>query len=124
MAYNVRLFGYSGIEQIEQNLPKQFTADTVFVPTEPCLWSEVISVPEGTGAAVTSTVVALVPDHTRVCFIEVPDGKAVRYEVQPQGPTGGGARVAGTASRRLSGIQPVKWNAGFTISLTDAAFYT
>lgn len=83
-----------------------------------------ISVPEGTGAAATSDVVNLVPDQTRVCFIEVPAGKEVRYEIQPQGPTAPGARVAGNASRKLGGIQPVKWNAGFTISLTDAAFYT
>lgn len=123
MAYSVRLFGYSGVEQIEQNIPKQYTADTVFVPTEPCLWSQVINVVEGTGAASTSVVVNLNPDMTRFVCVEVPDGKQVRYEVQPQGPTAPGARVAGNLSRRMSGFSSLKWNAGFTLSVCDAAFY-
>lgn len=123
MAYNVRIFGYSGVEQIEQNIPKQYTADTVFVPTEPCLWSQVLNIAEGAGAVSTSTVVAIVPDQTRFVCVEVPDGKQIRYEVQPQGPTAPGARVAGNASRRMSGFSSLKWNAGFTLSMVDAAFW-
>lgn len=123
MAFNVRIFGYAGIEQIEQNHPKQYTADTVFVPTEPCLWSQVISVAEGTGAVSTSTVVAQVPDRTRIVCVEVPDGKQIRYEVQPQGPTAPGARVAGDGSRRMSGFSNLLWNPGYTLSIVDAAFY-
>lgn len=124
MAYNVRIFGYSGVEQIEQDMPKQYTSDTVFVPTEPCLWSQVIAVAEGTGVASTSTVIATVPDKTRFVCVEVPDTKQIRYEVQPQGPTGSGARTAGTASRRMSGFSNLKWNPGYALSIVDAAFYS
>lgn len=123
MAYNVRIFGYSGVEQIEQNIPKQYTADTVFVPTEPCLWSQVLNVAEGTGAVSTSVVNNQTPDRTRFVCVEVPDGKQIRYEVQPQGPTPVSARVAGNASRRMSGFSSLKWDAGFTLSVVDAAFY-
>jgi len=122
MAFNVRIFGYAGIEQIEQNHPKQYTADTVFVPTEPCLWSQVVSVAEGTGAVSTSAVVAA-PDRTRVICVEVPNGKQIRYEVQPQGPTAPGARVAGNASRGMSGFSTLLWNPGYTLSIADLAFY-
>lgn len=123
MAFNVRIFGYSGVQQIEQDHPKQYTADTVFVPVEPCLWSQTISVAEGSGVASVSAVVALVPDRTNFVCIEVPDGKQIRYEVQPQGPTAPGARVAGNDSRRMSGFSNIYWNPGYTISIVDAAFY-
>lgn len=122
MPFNVRIFGYSGVEQIEQNHPKQYTADTVFVPTEPCLWSQLLVVPDG-GGAVNSAVIATVPDRTKFVCIEVPDGKQIRYEVQPQGPTAAGARTAGNESRRMSGFSNILWNPGYAISICDAAAF-
>jgi len=123
MAFNVRVFGYSGVQQVEQDHPKQFTADTVFTPTEPCLWSQVISVAEGTGAESHTSVIATVPDPTKFICVEVPPGKAIRYEVQPQGPTGGGVRTAGNASRSLSGFATLPWGRGYALSMVDAVFY-
>ncbi len=120
MAFNVRVFGYAGIRQIEQLMPKQYTADTVFVNEEPCLWDQILS---ASGVAVSSSVVALVPDRTTIVFVEVPDGQQVRYEVQPQGPTGTGVRTAGTHSRRGSGTFPLAWNPGYTLSVVDAASF-
>lgn len=118
MAYNLRIFGYSGIIQVAQNLPKQYTADTIFLNNEPCLWSQVIAV---SGAAAVSAVINLTPDPTTLVCIEVPDGQQIRYEVQPQGPTGAEARTAGNASRRASGFFNVAWGSGFTLSIIDAA---
>lgn len=118
MAYNVRLFGYQGILQVPIHLPRQFNSDSIFLNDEPCLWSQVISV---SNVAAVSAVVALNPDKTTIVCVEVPDGMQVRYEVQPQGPTAPGARVAGNASRRASGFFNLSWNAGYTISLIDAA---
>ncbi len=123
MAYNVRVFGYSGVAQIEQDHPKQYTADTVFTPNEPCLWSQAIPVAEGTGVVSTTTVIATTPDKTKFICVEVPPGKAIRYEVQPQGPTGSNARVAGNASRSLSGFATLPWGPGYALSMVDAAFY-
>ena len=120
--FNVRIFGYAGLRQIEQLMPKQFTSDTVFVPDEPCLWSQLLVVDSG-GAAVVSAVVAAVPDKTTIVCVEVPDGKQIRYEVQPQGPLGGGARAAGNLSRRMSGFSNLAWNPGYTLSVCDASAF-
>lgn len=118
MAYSVRIFGYPGIIQVRQSLPKQFTADTVFLNDEPCLWSQIIACD---GTARSSTVVNLGNDTTQVVCVEVPDGSQIRYEVQPQGPLAPGARVAGNLSRRASGFFNVAWGPGFALSVVDAA---
>ena len=73
------------------------------------------------GAAVSSSVVALTPDPTTLVCVEVPDGQQIRYEVQPQGPTAPGARTAGNLSRRASGFFNLAWNPGYTLSVIDAS---
>lgn len=118
MAFNLRIFGYSGIIQVEQRLIKQFSSDAVFLNEEPCLWSQVISC---SAVAAVSTVVNLTPDTTKFVMVEVPDGQQIRYEVQPQGPTATGARTASTLSRRASGFFPLAWSPGVTLSAIDAA---
>ena len=118
MAFNVRLFGYAGIIQIQQRLVKQYNADSVFVNEEPRLWSQLIVC---SAVAANSTVVALTPDNTQMVMVEVPDGQQIRYEVQPQGPTAPGALVAGNLSRRAFGFFPLYWQAGYTLSVVDAA---
>lgn len=118
MAFNVRVFGYAGIIQVQQRLVKQYSGDAVFLPDEPCLWSQVISC---SAIAASSTVIATTPDNTTFVCVEVPDSCQIRYEVQPQGPTGSGARTAGNASRRASGYFNLAWNPGYTISVIDAA---
>jgi hypothetical protein len=118
MAYNVRLFGYQGIIQVNQRMVKQYNSDSVFLNEEPCLWSQVISV---SGVAAGSTVVNLNPDPTTIVCVEVPDNQQIRYEVQPQGPMATNARTAGNGSRRASGFFNLAWNPGYTISLIDAA---
>lgn len=118
MAFNVRIFGYKGIIQIQERMVKQYTAASVFLTEEPCEWSEVLSV---TGAPITSTV--LTSDQNGgaiICAVEVPDNQAIRYEIQPRGPDGTAARTAGNASRKLTGVDVFSWNYGFTISVVDA----
>jgi len=83
----------------------------------------VISVAEGGGAESHTTVVATVPDKTKFVCVEVPAGKAIRYEVQPQGPSGSGARTAGNASRSLSGFATLPWGVGYALSMVNAADY-
>lgn len=118
---NIRLFGYKGIVQMTQRMPKQYSADSVWVPEEPALWSQVIATNGAT--PVTSTVVNLVPDTTTFVCIEVPDAFQIRYEVQPQGPLAVGARIAGNLSRRASGFSNIAWGAGYTLSVVDAASF-
>lgn len=118
MAFNVRLFGYMGIIQVQQRLVQQYSADSVFLNEEPCLWSQVLNC---SAVAISSAVIGTVPDKTTLVCVEVPDGQQIRYEVQPQGPTGSGVRVAGNASRRGSGWFNLYWNPGYTLSVIDAA---
>lgn len=118
MAFNVRIFGYAGIIQVNQRMLRQYNADSVFLNEEPCLWSQVVAC---SGAENRSTVVNLTPDTTQLVCVEVPDGQQIRYEVQPQGPTAPGARSAGNTSRRGSGFFNLAWNPGYTLSVIDAS---
>lgn len=114
---NVRLIGYAGMVQIPANLLKQFTAEGVFVRQEPPLWRQKIALNGAT--AVESTVQA--DDKAKIVIIEVDDSVIVRYEVNPNGPLASDHRVAGTASPRMAGDNPIQWFAGATVSFVDAA---
>ena len=122
MSFNLRIFGHKGVRQIEQLNPKQFTSETVFLLEEPCEWRQNLSIVEGTGAATPSAVQA-VPDLATLVYVQCPAGKSVRYEVNPQGPNGAGARVAGNDSPMLSGWAQLPYSKGTTYSFCDAAFY-
>lgn len=98
----------------------QFSSDSVFQLQQPYLWNQTISVD---GSDVSSTVAVPaggVPDTTDMLFIEVPDGQAIRYEVNPPGRPGGSV-TAGNNSPRLSGFNTLKFGAGWLISMIDAA---
>lgn len=119
--FNVRIFTYRGIVQVQQRLVKQFNADSVFLLDDPYIASQVLAVPGG-GGAVSSTVFT-VPDASQVLRVEIADGQQVRYEINPNGPTATTARIAGTNSPRLSGFDQFVWAPGYTISLCDAAAF-
>ncbi len=116
MAFNVRMFGYKGIKQIEKIMEKQFNADSVFLLDEPYEWAVLVSV----SAAAISTPTQS-PDRATIVRIEVPDGQQIRYEFNPNGPLAVNARVANVNSPRLSGFDQFPWNAGASFSFIDAA---
>lgn len=117
--FNVRLFVYRGIRDINTVLPKQFSSDSVKVNDDPTLSSQVVAV-AATGQAYES-----VPDAADVgstcAIIEVPDNQAVRYELNQLGPAGAGHRNASTTSRRITGDHVINWGPGFSISVIDAS---
>lgn len=118
MAFTVRIFGYKGVNQIHQGFVRQYNSDSIFVMDEPCEWSQSLTT-NGT-TPVTST--SQNPDAAHIVWVEVPDGQTIRYEIQPHGPTGTGARIAGVGSRKMSGENAVFWyGPGTTISVIDAA---
>lgn len=117
MAFNVRIFTYRGMVQIQQRMVKQFNSDSVFVLDEPYIASQVLNV---TNAAISSAVFA-VPDDSQILRIEIPDAQQVRYEINPNGPLASNARVAGNGSPRLAGFANFMWGKGYSISLIDAA---
>lgn len=122
MAFNLRIFGYRGVTQIEQRMPKQFTSETVFLMDEPYEWKQNLPIAEGTGAATPSAVQAT-PDLATLLYVQCPAGKSVRYEVNPQGPNATTARVAGNDSPMLSGWAQLPYSKGTTYSFCDAAFF-
>lgn len=116
MAFNVRCFGYRGITQLIQPMPKQFSSDSVFQLIQPYEWAQNISV----SSVAASTSPTAVPDKTQIVRIEVADGMVVRYEINPPNRTGG-AVVANVNSPSLSGINQFVFLQGWTLSMIDAA---
>lgn len=113
----VRAFGYRGMRQLPNMANLQFTGDTVYALEEPYEWSQAISVVGivmdpfvGPGGAA---------DLARILRLEVPDGDAVRYEINPPGRN----VQAGNASPRLVGMDVFPWATGYSLSLVDAALY-
>lgn len=97
-------------------MPKQFSSDSVFQLIQPYEWQQTVSV----SAAAASTSAQAAPDATQILRIEVPDGQAVRYEINPPNRTGG-VKVADTTSPILSGINQFFFQRGWTVSLIDAS---
>jgi hypothetical protein len=114
---NVRIFGYAGTVQLQQNMLKHFNSDSAFVRQEQYVWSQKITLNGAT--AVESAVQA--NDTATFVVVEVDDNVAVRYEVNPNGPTASTHRNASTNSPRLQGEAPFQWFAGATMSFVDAS---
>jgi len=114
----VRIFGYTGIVQIEQRLLKFANADSVFMRQEPYTWSQKLTL---TGATPVESEVPTADDNTTMIVIEVDDDTAVRYEINPQGPSGPTHRNASTNSPKLSGENVFQWFKGATVSFVDAS---
>lgn len=123
MAFNVRIFGYSGLAQMHVSQLRQFNSQSVFLAEEPPLWSQVAA---SNGATPVSMVANLSPgvlDTAQVLGIEVPDGSQIRYELQPLGPLASNARTPGNLSRRMSGFDFIAWYVGATFTFVDAASF-
>lgn len=127
MSFPVRIFAYRGIAQIQQRMVKQFNSDAVFVFDEPYAWSQLLDVADdGSGTARSSAPYAPSPgnkDNTVVLRVEVPAGRQIRYEINPNGPNAVTSRVAGVNSPALSGIDFFNWGDGYTISVVDASAF-
>lgn len=107
---DVRIFGYSGIVQIEKRLQKQFSSDSVQMRQEPYLWSVKLTLNGATPVAMP----AQANDAATVVFVET--DVAVRYEINPPNAN----RQAGTLSPRLQGEQPFQWFKGGTMNFVEA----
>lgn len=118
MAFNTRIFGHRGLQQIPISKPRQFNADSVFQVEQPYEFAQTIS----TSAAPASS--APVADANSgaavtVLLVQVPDGQTVRYEINPPGRN----IAAGTQSPAMSGMNYFYFRSGWSISLVDAAAF-
>ena len=125
---NVRIFGYTGIIQMQQRMVKQYNADSVFVADEPPCWSQMAASNGATPVNMTANLgsVALggtggLPDLAQMLGIEVPGTGAIRYELLLNGPLATNARQAGNFSRLLTGFDYIQWQPGATFQFVDAA---
>lgn len=116
MAFNCRVFGHRGLEQMPIVKPRQFNADSVFQLSQPYEFQQTLNV---TAVAVSSAPVADANSGAAVTvlWVEVPDGQNVRYEINPPGRN----VAAFSGSPHLSGKMAFYFRSGFTISLIDAA---
>lgn len=115
--FNVRIFGYR-LTQVSLSHRRQFSGDAMWIPEEPPLWSA-IALSNGVWP-VQMSFDGPGADGAQVIGIEVPQGQAIRYELQPMGPDSRNARKPGTKSRRMTGFEFVEWTAGSTFSFVDA----
>lgn len=116
---SVRIFAYTGMRQILQLQPKQFTGDTVFVLEEPYIWNEILVL----NGATPVTHPTHAGDGSTILRVEVPDGTQIRYEVNPNGPNASNARLAGNGSPGLSGSDQFAWGPGYSLSIVDKASF-
>lgn len=115
MAFNVRVFGYRGIRNLPRISFQQRADDSVNVLEEPYEWRQLLVV-NGTIPPAFTTVN---PDKSQLLRIEVPDGSAIRYELNPPSR----AAVADGSSPRQVGDQNYPWGPGWSLSIVDAASY-
>jgi len=115
---NLRIFGYSGIVQLEQRLLKHFNADSTFCRQEPYIWA---SGPIPLNGANPVSSVVMPNDTATFVVVEVDDGAQVRYELNPNGPLAANARNASASSPRLQGENIFQWFKGATMSFVDKA---
>lgn len=121
MAFNLRVFGYDGIYQMQQAHVRQYNSDSVFVVDDPPIWSQVAVSNDITPVSIVANLAPGVVDRARILGVEVPNGQTIRYELQPGGPLASNARVAGNLSRSLSGFDFIPWTPGGAFSFVDAA---
>lgn len=120
MAFNVRIFGYSGLIQVQQSMVKQYTAQSVFVAEEPPLWSAVAASNGATPVSLTANLAPGIKDTALLLGIEIADNNQIRYELQPLGPGASNVRLAGNLSRRMAGFDFIQWQPGAVFSFVDA----
>jgi hypothetical protein len=116
MSFNVRCFGYRGIVQGLIQIPQQDSKDSLFMLYQPYEWAQVAASNGATPVSVTSGVLAQV-DRSLIIRVEIPDGSAIRYEINPQGRS----ISAGNTSPMLTGIMQLQWGPGWSFSFVDAA---
>ena len=116
--FKVRIFGYRGIQQMPLILSRQFSADSVFQLVQPYEFSEAIEITAGAGSVSVSSL-GNSAAQVQILRIEVPDGYAIRYEINPSGRN----VAAGDTSPMLSGINQFYFQPNWKVSAVDVAAY-
>ena len=121
MAFTVRIFGHDGLSRMKVlgAGAGQLSTDSVFQLNQPYLWAQQLVTNGATpiASAVAPTPQGKANDPTDILRLEVPDGQGIRYEVNPPNRS----VLASANSPILSGLNQIKFGAGWTISIIDAS---
>lgn len=109
MTATVRVFFHSGLTTAKVASGTRFTTDSVSMLKQPYLGRSAVTV---TGTAISS---AAAPAKTEIAFVQVQDGKAVHYEINPENRT----TSADTGSPILSGSTQFECGPGWSISFIE-----
>lgn len=115
MAFNVRIFGHTGLAQIPVVRPRQFASDAIYQLEQPYEFRETVNV--GAVAASSSPIADASGRPVTILYVDIPDGETIRYEVNPPAR----AVAASADSPSMSGKQYLYFRSGWTISMIDAA---
>lgn len=115
MAFVVRAFGYRGVVQGKILIPQQDSKDSLFMLHNPYEFRANVTT-NGT-SPVQLGPSATLPDLATILRVEVPDGSAIRYEVNT--PTR--VQAADANSPSLIGFMQLEWGPGWYLSVIDAA---
>lgn len=114
--FHVRVFGYR-LAAIERRQLSVYGLS--WLAEEPPVWSVIV-----TSNGVQPVEVSFPDtgrDNAQIIGIEVPEGRAIRYEFQPFGPKGRSVRTPAVGSRRMEGFKFMEWSEGATFCFVDAA---
>lgn len=117
MSFNVRIFGYRGIVQGQVLIPQQDSKDSLYMLWQPYEFAQLAASNGATPVTMSAGVALGQQDLSTILRVEIPDGNAIRYEINP--PPRNVAASANSPS--LTGITQIKWGPGWTLSFIDAA---
>lgn len=109
MASTVRVFYHSGVATANVAAGTKYATDSVALLKQPYLARASVTV-SGAAASVDAA-----PAGTKIAFIQVQEGKAVHYEVNPPNRS----TEADTSSPILSGETQIEFGPGWSISFTE-----
>jgi hypothetical protein len=121
MAFKVRVFGHRGVTPIKFVGQTQHSTDSILLPVQPYEWSQVLELASDEDPLSASIASRPIPKDAAVFIIvEVPEGHAIRYELN-SGQREGGVRPVSDQSPILSGTKMLHWGQGWVLAIKDAA---
>lgn len=110
MTAAVRVFFHQGVTTATVAAGTRFTTDSVAMLKQPYIARSLVEA--STGAAAVS---AAAPPKATVAYVQVQEGKAVHYEVNPENRTAD----ADTSSPLLTGATQLECGPGWTFSFLE-----
>jgi hypothetical protein len=115
--FNIRIYGYIGILHAPVNDPRQDIEESLNVLYQPYEFGMTALSNGAIPVTLGPSGFPLYADYSQILHIEVPNGRAIRYEINPVGRS----VAASSNSPILTGSQCIEWGPGWSLSFIDAA---